>query len=41
MSRRNLLEFKRAIFVAWGVNLYRPDFNSPIPGWVWRRMGAA
>jgi hypothetical protein len=41
MSTRKLLDFKGVLFRAWRVNLYCPDATSPIPGWIWRRMGAA
>jgi hypothetical protein len=36
-----LLVFKGAAYRAWRVNLYRPDVTAPLPGWMWRRMGAA
>jgi len=41
MRLKNTLNLKAAIFAAWRINLYRPDPLEPIPGWIWRRMGAA
>lgn len=32
--------FKSALWRAWNINLYRPDPTAPIPGHIWRRIGA-
>lgn len=36
-----LAHIKGALFRAWHINLFRPDVGAPIPGHIWRRMGAA
>lgn len=40
MTRQRLLNFKAALFKAWGLNLYQPDATAPLPRWVWRKIGA-
>lgn len=37
----NLARIKGAIFRAWGINLFRHGgVAAPLPGHIWRRMGA-
>ncbi len=36
-----LARFKCAIYRAWKINLFQPAAAAPLPGHIWRRMGAA